>query len=220
MHITHMNEKSFFALRIELRSIHSVVKFSAITGSQYALPSSRLMVLKIRSKYYNYNSAPPFSFIVHVLQEHPLFSSCELYWNKLIPPSLSISPSHVSFCVYLIPICLCFCVPADLRSFVLRVWEPPLKNHAACRGGTRWVHPARGWVGLDGRGWGLHLHRLLLLLPQVHHRLLQGDRGHLQRHQLPSVLDLLHYVGRHVRWRLVSISIAFLFCSSVKTFYL
>lgn len=74
--------------------------------------------------------------------------------------------------------------------------------HASSRGWAGGVHPPWGWLGLGSCGGCPHLHRLLLRLPQIHHRFLQGDRGRLRCHAQSGVLDLLHYAGCHVwsRW--------------------
>lgn len=79
-----------------------------------------------------------------------------------------------------------------------------VSRHACSRGWACGVHPSRGWLGLGGGGRRLHLHRLLLRLPQVHHRLLQRYRGHLRRYAESGVLHLIHHAGCHVRRRWVS----------------
>lgn len=60
------------------------------------------------------------------------------------------------------------------------------------------LHSSRGRLGLGSGGRGLYQHWLLLCLPQVHHSVLQRDRGDLQCHQQPSVMDLIDYACCHV----------------------
>lgn len=62
-------------------------------------------------------------------------------------------------------------------------------------------------MGLGSGGGGLHLHWLLLCLPQIHHCIFQRNRSYLCCHPQPGVLDLLHHAGSDVCWRWVYVKV-------------
>lgn len=97
------------------------------------------------------------------------------------------------------------CCPADCVFLTVCAREGTCSDASSDRRSSR-LHPSRGRLGLGRSGRRFHQHRLLLRLPQIHHRVFQRDRGDLQRHQQPGLVDLLHHVGSHVRRRLVVFS--------------
>lgn len=84
-------------------------------------------------------------------------------------------------------------------SFVLFISS----RHATSVGRACGLHSSWRGLGLGSGRRSLHLYWLLLCLSQIYHSLLQRDRDHLRCHPQSGVVDLLHYVGCHVRWRWV-----------------
>lgn len=116
----------------------------------------------------------------------------------------SVSPTDFLIPAHLVPVFLLHRTENFVSFLVFLV-----SRHASSDWRARGVHPPWRWLGLGGGRGGLHLHRLLLRLPQIHHRVLQRDRGHLRRHTQSGVLDLLHHAGCHVRRRWVVITASY-----------
>lgn len=168
--------------------------------------------------YYSSHSSFLLFAIIHPLADSKLDKNAEKYerriyvfalhscidFNQLsalfLPQVLTLDPSA--------PACRIFfssapsCPPATAADFVsVFVVFFLVSRHASSAGWAPGVYPSRGWLGLGCGGGSLHLHRLLLRLPQIYHRVLQGDRDHLRRHAQSGVLDLIHHAGCHVCWR-------------------